>query len=113
MSNRERAKGLAGEQEVAAIYRAAGLEVRGLEGGGDHLVACAPSSGILIHSEVKRQETARPWAWWQQASTEAPAAAIAVVAFRRNRSEWLALLSLSRLATILGDYDAMDAGETR
>lgn len=101
MSRRERDKGRKGEAEVAAIYRAAGLSVRGLEASGDHLLVCDPGGRLTIHSEVKRQETARVWAWFEQASSEAPAGAVPVVAFRRNRSPWLAMLALEQLATLL------------
>lgn len=100
MSRTERDKGRKGEAEVAAIYRAAGLEVRGLEGGGDHFIACGAGGELVLHSESKRCETARVWAWFEQASTEAPAGAVPVVAFRRNRSPWLGLLELERLAAI-------------
>lgn len=102
MSRSERDKGRKGEAEVAAIYQAAGLQVRGLEGTGDHLVVCSPELGLTIHSEVKRQETARPWAWWEQASSEAPAGTMPVVAFRRNRSPWLAIADLEQLAALVG-----------
>jgi hypothetical protein len=102
VSRSERIKGLTGEREVAAIYEAAGLQVRGLEGTGDHLVVCSPSSGIVIHSETKRQETARPWAWWEQASSEAPPGTMPVVAFRRNRSPWLGIVDLRQYAELLG-----------
>lgn len=101
MSNRERDKGRKGEAEVAAIYRRHGLEVRGLEGSGDHLLACDPSGLVTVHSEVKRQETTRPWAWWEQASSEAPSGAVPIVAFRRNRSRWLAELDLEDVAELL------------
>lgn len=100
MTSRERAKGVKGEREVAAIFQHAGLEVRGLEGAGDHLVVCG--NGVTLHSEVKRQEVARPWLWWEQASTEAPQGTVPVVAFRRNRSPWLALVQLEDLATLVG-----------
>lgn len=92
MSRTERDKGRKGEAEVAELYRRHGFEVRGLEGGGDHLVACGPASGLIVHSEVKRQEVARPWLWWEQARSEAPAGTMPVVMFRRNRSRWLALV---------------------
>lgn len=102
MSRSEREKGRKGEAEVAAIYRAAGLTVRGLEATGDHLVVAGPDVWPTLHSEAKRQETARPWLWWEQASSEAPAGTVPVVAFRRNRSTWLALLELEQLAQIVG-----------
>ena len=101
MSRSEREKGRKGEAEVAAVYRRRGLTVRGLEGSGDHLIVCDPASNFVIHSEVKRQETARPWAWWEQASSEAPDGTVPVVAFRRNRSPWLAMIELERLAELL------------
>lgn len=102
MSRAERDKGLKGEAEVSAIYTAAGLTVRGLEGSGDHLVVCGPGVWPTLHSEVKRHETARPWAWFEQARAEAPPGTTPVVAFRRNRSPWLALLPLDELAAIVG-----------
>jgi hypothetical protein len=114
VSRAERAKGLAGEAEVRAIYEAAGFTVRGLEGTGDHLAVVdalplgAELAGVptmrrrlLVHSEVKRQEVARPWQWWEQAEAEAPPGALAIVAFRRNRSPWLALANLEHLAWAL------------
>lgn len=101
MSRTERDKGRRGEAEVAAIYRAAGLTVRGLEASGDHLLACDPGGELRVHSEVKRHETARPWLWWEQATAEAPRGAVPVVAFRRSRSPWLAMLALTDLARLL------------
>lgn len=101
MSRADRDKGLRGEREIAALYEAAGAAVRGLEGAGDHLVIVPGSFGPTIHSEVKRQETARPWAWWAQASSEAPPGTMPVVHFRRNRSAWLAIVDAATLARLL------------
>lgn len=105
VANRERRKGLEGEREVAAIWRKHGFEVRGLSGEGDHTVIVPKSLPhapyYRLHSEVKRCETARPWTWYEQASSEAPAGAVPVVAFRRSRLQWLALLSLEDLARLL------------
>lgn len=103
MGNSERRKGVTGEAEVRAIYEAAGLTVRGLEGIGDHLVLCEqyPGQVVTVHSESKRQEVARVWAWWEQAEAETPSGALTVVAFRRNRSPWLALVRLDVLAELL------------
>lgn len=101
MGRRERDKGRRGEHEVAVIFQNAGLEVRGLEAAGDHLVICGDESGFTLHSEVKRQETARVWAWYEQARSEAPPGTIPVVTFRRNRSGWLALIAATDFALIL------------
>lgn len=115
MSRSERTKGLVGEREVRAIYETHGYEVRGLEGGGDHLAVLHGLSQLgqtiladtevrrplTIHSECKRQETCRAWAWWEQASAETPPGSLTVVAFRRSRSPWLALANLDALAGAL------------
>lgn len=106
MGRGEREKGRKGEAEIATLYRGKGFEVRGLEATGDHLIVCGEHSGVVLHSEVKRQETARPWAWWEQASSNAPPGVPAVVHFRRNRSPWLALLLADELATLLASLEA-------
>jgi len=98
MSRRERDKGRTGELEVRRVYEAAGLEVRGLEATGDHLVI---GGALTLHSESKRQEVARPWAWIEQAEAEAPVGTVPVVAFRRNRSRWYAIVPLKPFAAIV------------
>lgn len=94
MSNRERRKGLEGEREVAAMLRAAGFTVRGLEGSGDFL---ALHHGLVLHVETKRHEVARPWQWQAQAILEAPSDTLPLVAFRRSRSPWWAMCPLDEL----------------
>lgn len=79
--------------------RAAGLEVRGLEGSGDHLVICA--SGLIFHSEVKRQERVSLPEWIRQAESEAPAGIVPAVIWRTNRMEWRADLPLADLLRIV------------
>ena len=94
----ERRKGLVGEAEVAALYRLAGFEWRGLEAEGDGL---ALGFGTTHHVEVKRQEVARPWAWQVQAVVDAPPHTLPVVAFRRSRSPWWAMTPLDELLAAL------------
>jgi Holliday junction resolvase len=94
-----RRKGVKGEREVAAIWQAAGFEVRGLEGLGDHVVICG--NGVTIHSETKRQERLQLPIWLRQAADEAPSGTVPVVAFRQNRGEWYAALPLAALAELL------------
>jgi hypothetical protein len=97
-----RAKGREAEREVANIWRGAGLEVRNLEGTGDHLVIGRARNGSpTIHSEVKRQERLKLWEWLEQAESEAPHSAIPVVSFRRSRGRWYACLPLEDLAELL------------
>jgi len=88
-----------GEREVAAIWQAAGFEVRGLEGLGDHLVFLG--NGITIHSEVKRQERLQLPTWLAQAAAEAPIGTVPVVAFRQAQGAWYAALPLAALAELL------------
>lgn len=99
MAASSRRKGVKGEREVAAIWQAAGFEVRGLEGLGDHVVICG--NGVTIHSEVKRQERLQLPIWLRQAAAEAPRGTVPVVAFRQNRGEWYAALPLAALAELL------------
>ena len=47
MAKASRAKGVAGEKEVADIYTEHGFEVRGLEGRGDHLAIKGPHDGVF------------------------------------------------------------------
>lgn len=104
MSAATRRKGLDAEREVAGIWKAAGLDVRNLEGTGDHLVFTPPSDmrwPARIHSEVKRQERLKLPEWLRQAAEEAPAGAIAVVSFRQNRGEWYSCLPTVDLAELV------------
>lgn len=101
MSNRERAKGRAGEAEVRALLAEAGLHAEALGGRADQadaLIVAARLEPVFL--EVKRQETARPWQWWQQAAANARGSAPAV-AFRRSRSPWLVMLDLEHFARLL------------
>ena len=94
---------MTGEREVARIWQAAGFQVRGLEGLGDHLVIANPVHGypgFPIHCEVKRQERVRLPEWARQAEAEAPQGTIAVVAWRQSRGIWRADLALESLAEL-------------
>lgn len=85
MSAAQRIKGRRAEAEVAALLRAAGFTVRGLEGGGDHL---AVRGAGRLHIEVKRQERGFRTAWARQARDEAPPGSTACVVYRRSRAPW-------------------------
>lgn len=95
MSNLSRRKGVSGEREVAATYEKAGAIVRGLEGGGDHVVVmvCAGGRQLTISSEVKRyRERARLPEWWQQ--TVSDAAGMPVLHTRADHGEWMVTMRL-------------------
>lgn len=95
MSRAERDKGSRGELEVAAIFRAAGFDCdRTPNSGGLRIAGDLYGAALPYHVEVKRQEVARPWLWIAQATADAPAGAVPLVAFRRNHSPWLALVDL-------------------
>jgi hypothetical protein len=108
--NRSRNKGRSGEAEVAAIYRDRGFDVQPIQrnagGVGDHVVTYLRPGGfavplIVLHSEVKRCETARPWTWMAQAERDAVGEAVPVVSFRRSHGRWYALLPLEELVRLL------------
>ena len=105
MARASRAKGVAGEHEVAAIYTEHGFEVRGLEGRGDHLaikyLSTVPGHNVTLFSEVKRQERLQLWQWLAQAQSEAPSGTVPVVSFRRNRGQWYACLPLRDLLRLV------------
>lgn len=102
MSRAERAKGARGEREVAAIFRAAGFDCdRTPNSGGLRILGDLYGGEMPFHVEVKRQEVARPWMWWEQARSEAPANTLPIVAFRRNLTPWLAMTNLELLARLL------------
>lgn len=98
MARKSRDKGLAGEREVAVVWESHGFAVRGLEGMGDHL---AVGHGLTIHSEVKRTESIRLWDCLAQCWDEAPDGTLPVLAYRRNRSPWVASLKLDDLCRAL------------
>jgi Holliday junction resolvase len=109
MAVKSRRKGVKGEREVAQVWQAAGFEVRGLEGLGDHVVICG--NGVTIHSEVKRAERLKLPEWLRQAAAEAPQGTVPVVAFRQNRGEWYAALPLEALAGLIPSRNGTSSDE--
>ena len=100
VSRRERDKGAAGEREVAAIFRAHGFDCDRVPNSGGLRLKGDLYGELPVHVEVKRQERTQVWAWWEQAAEEA-GAGWPVLAFRRNRSEWLAVVRLDDLVELL------------
>jgi hypothetical protein len=100
MGKSERRKGRDGEAEVAALFREFGFDCDRTPNSGGLRIKGDLYGSIPVHVEVKRQEIARPWEWHAQAKREA-GEATPVVVFRRNSSEWLALISARHLAFLL------------
>lgn len=103
MARAERRKGVAGELEVRDVFRARGFDCDRTPNSGGLRLKGDLLGTVPAHLEVKRQEVARPWAWWEQASAEAPAGVMPIVAFRRSRSPWLAIVELETLARLIQD----------
>lgn len=93
-------KGAIGENELIPICRRVWPEMRrnfmsGAQGGSDFV----NTPGWAV--EAKRQETTKPWAWYEQCQEAASQTEIPLVVFRRNHSDWMALLSLDDLLGII------------
>lgn len=87
-----RTKGGAAERELTHLLRDIGFSYAqrnfrsGADGAGDII-------GVPDHSiECKRQERLCIWAWLAQAEAAARPTETAVVAFRRNKSPWYAVV---------------------
>lgn len=96
MTINSRTKGKVGELELAAKLREHGFDDarRGVQfkGGTDSPdVVGIPG----VHMECKRVEAGNLYTWLEQAQRDAGPDSIPVVAHRRNRQEWVAILPLS------------------
>lgn len=97
-------KGKAGERELAKVLRDHGFgdARRGQQfaGGSDSpdvVVASLPG----VHFECKRTEQGNPYTWLEQAARDGGLEKIPVVAHRKNKKQWIAILPLSDLLTLL------------
>ncbi len=96
MTLNSRAKGKAGELELAAFLRERGfVEARRgqqFKGGGDSPdVVGIPG----VHVECKRVESGNLYTWLDQAIDDAAPRTVPVVAHRRSRRPWVAILRLN------------------
>jgi hypothetical protein len=107
----ERRKGVAGELEVRDVFRARGFDCDRTPNSGGLRLKGDLLGTVPAHLEVKRQEVARPWLWFAQAVADAPAGVLPIVAFRRSRSPWLAIIGLAELAELMQDSAAWRAHE--
>lgn len=115
MGDGERRKGKTGELEVAALFKAAGFDCDRTPNSGGLRLRGDLHGELPLHVEVKRQEVARPWLWAEQAAADAGAGARWLVAMRRSRSEWIAMLPLDDVVQLLAlernVLELVDAGE--
>lgn len=104
MGARSRNKGKLGECELAAYLSARGYPAqrgqqhRGAPGSPDVICETLP-----IHWEVKRCEALRINEAIAQAIADAANGKRPVVAHRRNRGEWLAIMRLDDLLSLFGE----------
>ena len=100
-----RQKGAAGERELAAFLVERGFEARRgqqFHGGGDSPDVVTNIPGV--HFECKRVEKGNLYDWLAQAERDVggpEGEKIPVVAHRRNKKEWVAILPLDDLLTLL------------
>ena len=102
MNSRE--KGKRGELELAEFLRERGVEARrGIQfkGGADSPDVVTDLPGV--HFECKRVEAGSLYTWLAQATRDAGDSRIPVVAHRRSRQDWVAILPLDALISLLKD----------
>lgn len=101
MGRMSRQKGKRGEREFAELLRSLGIQARrGVQfhGGPD-----SPDvvSDLPVHWEVKRVERLDLHGSLHQAVSESQAGKVPVVAYRRNNSDWVAVLRMTDLVELL------------
>lgn len=100
MNSRE--KGKRGELEFAAYLRERGCVARR----GQQHAGGSGSPDVVhnipgLHVEVKRVERGSLYGWLAQAVRDAAGDGMPVVAHRRNRGEWIAILRMDDLIALL------------
>lgn len=115
MGKPSRDKGKRGENEVVEIFRSAGANgakrTAALQAGTRHFGVEADADVWVadgFHVEVKRCETLRIPAWLRQLDRDCPESAEGILAFRRSRERWRALVSCKLLDEL---EDALDGTE--
>jgi hypothetical protein len=96
-----RQKGKRGELELVEFLRERGVAARR----GQQFSGGADSPDVVtaledVHFEAKRVEAGNPYQWLDQAIADA-GDKIPVVAHRRNRRDWIAIIRLADLVAIL------------
>lgn len=99
-----RNKGAVGERELAQFLRDNGFEARR----GQQFHGGPGSPDVVtnldnIHLECKRVEAGNLYNWLEQAERDADGK-VPVVAHRRNKKDWVAILPLQRLLEIIRGF---------
>ena len=98
-----RTKGKVGELEFVHYLGDHGLDAyRGQQfrgGAGSPDVVCLSLPDV--HFEVKRVEAGNPYKWLEQAIADGGPANLNIVAHRKNKREWLAILPMEDLLRLL------------
>lgn len=102
MGRPSRDKGVRGEQQVAAIFRAAGFDCDRVPNSGGLRLKGDLYGDVPAHLEVKNAEAWRMAEWLEQARVEA-GDRWPVLAFRRNATPWYAALPLEVLVALLAE----------
>jgi Holliday junction resolvase len=99
-----RAKGAKGERELASFLRDLGFEARRgqqFHGGSDSPDVVTNLDNI--HLECKRVEAGNLYTWLEQATRDANGK-VPVVAHRRNKKDWVAILPLQNLLELIRGF---------
>lgn len=97
-----RAKGVRGELEVAAIFRAAGFDCDRVPNSGGLRIKGDLYGDLPVHVEVKRAERLRLPEWLAQAASDADGKT-PLLAYRQSHSVWYAVLPLESLLALLAE----------
>ena len=107
-----RTKGKVGELELVNFMKERGFDCRRgqqFAGGTDSpdvLTNCPALEGY--HIEVKRKEAGNPYEWLRQAATDAGLFKVPVVAHRRNKERWIAIIDFRDFLALVAN--ALTAG---
>lgn len=112
MSGRcSRERGKRGERQLAAALTAAGFPAaRGQQHRGGPDSPDVRCEALPVHWESKLTEKFQLYAALEQAQREAPAGRMAVVAHRRNRKPWVAVLALDDFLALMHRLDSYRGG---
>lgn len=113
MAMRSRRKGKVGERELARHLSERGFPARRGQQhrGGEHSADVVSDRLVGVHLECKRCERLNLYDALDQARRDAGEFDMPVVAHRRNGREWVAILPLDELLTLLGREDGDEEAE--